>query len=109
MRNRMGFSSQAATSNRLRISSSTLVIVPKKRKPCSLMTIVCRPIDWMKARCACGRRTVDFACEPLKMARMGLRREFWMTKKSEARITPRTRPSTKSKLSKIVSREWLAN
>jgi hypothetical protein len=62
------------------------------------MTYVCEPTCWMNARCDLGRRTVDLAVDPLKTARMALRRDDCTTKKMHARMTPKSRPMTKSQL-----------
>lgn len=124
MRKRIGLCSQAATSSRRRISSSTALKVPKKRKPWSFITCVWRPMSLMKARWVAGRRTVDFAVEPSNSvrrnsgqqrisekarnkkaraqvnvpARIARRREDWTTKKKQAMTMPKRRPKTKSQI-----------
>jgi hypothetical protein len=116
MRNRIGLCAHLAKSSSFRISSSTVVIVPKKtvwmssisshvrcrwvhlRKPCSFITHVWDPTCCRNARCDLGRRTVDVAVEPLKTVRMAFRRLFWTTKKIHARTIPNSSPMTKSQL-----------
>lgn len=112
MRNRMGLCAQMAASRRLRISASTAVMVPKKtdrqlehqengrdvRNPCSFMMQVWDPICWIKARWLRGRRTVLLAVAPSRTTRIGRLREFWTTKKMQARMIPKSSPITKSQL-----------
>lgn len=81
-RYRIGSLDQLAPSRILRTAISTFEMVPKNRKPCSLMIRICRPAslrneDWFGCR-----RTHDWTTSPFRMERMALRREERMTKET---------------------------
>ena len=71
-RNRIGSFVQLAASRIFLIVASQLDIVPKKRKPCNLMTRICLPTSLRKAVCFGCLRTVERATDPVRIERIAL-------------------------------------